>query len=110
MGMYTRFSLLGTDFHQIVHITNDDTSGSWESKKDGSNELMHIVAGHGWITGCISFNQGMHACNYSWFLRKITAKRKELYPSAHDILLETKHFLEICRLPCILSILAAAMD
>ena len=25
-------------------------TGSWESKKDGSNELMHIVSGHGWIT------------------------------------------------------------
>ena len=53
----------GTSYNRIyvASLIYFVMTGSWESVKNGSNEFMHIVAGHGWITGASSFRSGV-AC------------------------------------------------
>ena len=56
------------------------------------------------------FSQKTYATNFGHLPHGDITKIAAQDIPAHDILLETKRFLDSCRLPCILSILAAAME
>jgi len=66
----------GDPVESILELSDDGTTstgiwsctpGSWSSSKDGVGELMHFLAGHGWITDADGTRHEIRPGMVRWF-------------------------------------------